>query len=96
MSLNDLMSSAYANIGLTVAIGIGIWQIIQYKVQQSFDEKLDPLIELVKDIDRRNSRIEYALYNDGKTGLINKVELLIENQAEIKTDIAVIKAKRGK
>ena len=38
-------------------------------------------------------RVEYALYNDGKTGLINKVDLLIENQQTIKVDVEVLKAK---
>jgi hypothetical protein len=39
------------------------------------------------------SRIEYALYNDGQTGLINKVDQLIENQQSIKIDVEVMKAK---
>jgi hypothetical protein len=39
------------------------------------------------------SRIEYALYNDGQTGLINKVDHLIENQNLIKIDVEVMKAK---
>ena len=39
------------------------------------------------------NRIEYALYNDGKTGLINKVEELLENQHSIKIDVEVMKAK---
>jgi len=40
------------------------------------------------------NRIEYALYNDGKTGLINKVDALIENQQSIKTDVEVMKARQ--
>jgi len=39
------------------------------------------------------TRIEYALYNDGQTGLINKVDALIENQQIIKIDVEVMKAK---
>lgn len=39
------------------------------------------------------SKIMYALYNDGKTGLINKVDQLIENQQQIKVDVEVMKAK---
>ena len=39
------------------------------------------------------ARIEYALYNDGHTGLINKVDQLIENQNIIKVDVEVMKAK---
>ena len=37
------------------------------------------------------NRIEYALYNDGKTGLINKVEELLENQHSIRLDVEVMK-----
>jgi len=44
-------------------------------------------------IEDKLSRIEYALYNDGKTGLINKVEELLENQQQIKIDVEVMKAK---
>jgi hypothetical protein len=39
------------------------------------------------------SKIMYALYNDGQTGLINKVDHLIEKQQEIKVDVEVLKAK---
>jgi hypothetical protein len=44
-------------------------------------------------IEDKLSRIEYALFNDGKTGLINKVDQLIENQQAIKIDVEVMKAK---
>ena len=44
-------------------------------------------------IEDKLSRIEYALYNDGKTGLINKVEELLTNQQCIKIDVEVMKAK---
>ncbi len=42
---------------------------------------------------KRLDRIEYALYNDGQTGLINKVEELLSNQQEIKIDVEVVKVK---
>ena len=42
---------------------------------------------------KRLDRIEYALYNDGKTGLVNKVDELIENQQQIKIDVEVVKAR---
>ena len=51
--------------------------------------ELKPIAEM----DKRLNRIEYALYNDGKTGLINKVDCLVENQAVIRTDVEVVKAK---
>ena len=44
-------------------------------------------------IEDKLTRIEYALYNDGKTGLINKVEELLENQHCIRVDVEVLKAK---
>jgi hypothetical protein len=44
-------------------------------------------------IEDKLARIEYALYNDGKTGLINKVEELLTNQQQIKIDVEVMKAK---
>ena len=51
------------------------------------------MMDMLSEMDRRTSRIEYALYNDGKTGLINKVEELLENQQKIKVDVEVMKAK---
>ena len=44
-------------------------------------------------IEDKLSKIEYALYNDGKTGLINKVEQLLENQQCIRIDVEVLKTK---
>lgn len=49
-------------------------------------------MEEIREELRRLDRIEYALYNDGKTGLINKVDCLVENQAIIRTDLEVMKA----
>lgn len=46
-----------------------------------------------EELKEKLSRIEYALYNDGHTGLINKVDQLIENQNIIKIDVEVMKAK---
>jgi hypothetical protein len=53
------------------------------------------LIRHFHQMDSRMRRVEYALYNDGKTGLINKVDSLIENQQCIKVDVEVMKAKIG-
>ena len=46
-----------------------------------------------EELKEKLNRIEYALYNDGKTGLINKVDALIENQQSIKIDVEVMKAR---
>ena len=43
-------------------------------------------------IEDKLAKIEYALFNDGQTGLINKVDQLIENQNIIKIDVEVMKA----
>jgi hypothetical protein len=47
-------------------------------------------------IEDKLARIEYALYNDGQTGLINKVEELLTNQQAIKIDVEIMKAKAEK
>ena len=44
-------------------------------------------------IEDKLAKIEYALYNEGQTGLINKVEELLVNQQAIKIDVEVMKAK---
>ena len=43
-------------------------------------------------IEDKLAKIEYALFNEGQTGLINKVDQLIENQNIIKIDVEVMKA----
>lgn len=60
----------------------GVGLIAKHTIQKYTDELKDKL-----------ARIEYALYNDGKTGLINKVEELLENQQAIKIDVEVMKSK---
>jgi hypothetical protein len=51
------------------------------------------IIKHTEELKDKLNRIEYALYNDGKTGLINKVEELLENQQCIRIDVEVMKAK---
>jgi hypothetical protein len=71
---------SYFFVGVALLAGIGI--IAKHTIQKHTEDLKDKL-----------SRIEYALYNDGKTGLINKVEELLENQQLIKIDVEVMKAK---
>lgn len=71
---------SYFFVGAAVLAGLAI--IAKHTIQKHTDELKDKL-----------SRIEYALYNDGKTGLINKVEELLENQHLIRIDVEVMKAK---
>ena len=71
---------SYFFVGITVLAGISL--IARHTIAKYTDELKDTL-----------ARIEYALYNDGHTGLINKVDQLIENQNLIKIDVEVMKAK---
>jgi len=71
---------SYFFVGAAVLAGIAI--IARHTILKHTEDLKDKL-----------SRIEYALYNDGKTGLINKVEELLEYQHAMKIDIEVMKAK---
>jgi hypothetical protein len=74
---------SYFFVGITVLAGIAM--VARHTIAKYTDELKDKL-----------NRIEYALYNDGQTGLINKVDQLIENQQCIKIDVEVMKAKIDK
>jgi hypothetical protein len=71
---------SYFFVGAALFAGVGI--IAKHSIAKHTEELKDKL-----------NRIEYALYNDGKTGLINKVEELLENQQSIKIDVEILKAK---
>jgi len=75
---NSISNTIWATLESIVIVGTPIFFIL--KGQRKLDKRLD--------------RIEYALFNDGKTGLINIVDALIENQQSIKTDVAVLKAQK--
>ena len=77
-----------------------LWSIFQLGVHKSIEnhmveitDQIRPIVECLNELSRRLDRIEYALYNDGHTGLINKVDQLVENQQIIKTEVEIIKAK---
>jgi hypothetical protein len=69
---------------IVVGILVGITNILVV-----FGGGFKVYVNIVKKLDR----VEYALYNDGKTGLINKVDELIENQQHIKTEVEIIKVR---
>jgi hypothetical protein len=71
---------SYFFVGIAVFAGVGL--IARHTIKEHTEELKDKL-----------NRIEYALYNDGKTGLINKVEELLENQQCIRVDVEVLKAR---
>ena len=78
----DIATIVYSYFFVTAAILAGVGIIAKHSIQKHTEELKDKL-----------NRIEYALYNDGKTGLINKVDQLIENQQAIKIDVEILKSK---
>ena len=78
----DVATIIYSYFFVIAALLAGISIIARHTITKHTEELKDKL-----------NRIEYALYNDGKTGLINKVEELLENQQAIKIDVEVMKAK---
>jgi hypothetical protein len=85
---------SYFFVGAGTLTGVGI--LIKHFLHKFMETHMDEIrLELacLGEMDKRTTRIEYALYNDGKTGLINKVEALLENQQVIRTDVEVMKAR---
>ena len=78
----DTATIVYSYFFVAAALMAGLSIIARHAILKYTEELKDKL-----------NRIEYALYNDGKTGLINKVEELLENQQAIKIDVEVMKAK---
>jgi len=82
MSKTDWASILYSYFFLGAGVLAGFGYIAKQIIKNHTESIQDDL-----------SKIMYALYNDGKTGLINKVDQLIENQQQIKIDVEVMKAK---
>jgi hypothetical protein len=78
----DTATIIYSYFFVTAAIVAGVSVVAKHTIKTHTEAIEDKL-----------ARIEYALYNDGKTGLINKVEELLVNQQSIKIDVEVMKAK---
>ena len=97
---NTLYSFVFTVGGLATAISV-IGKHFVHRLIEDHMREIKEVINILKDdickdiepLDKRLNRIEYALYNDGKTGLVNKVDALIENQQIIRTDVEVMKAK---
>ena len=79
---SDVATIVYSYFFVIAALLAGVGIIAKHSIQKHTEELKDKL-----------NRIEYALYNDGKTGLINKVDQLIENQQSIKIDVEILKSK---
>lgn len=78
----DVATIIYSYFFIVVALLTGVSVIAKHIIQK-----------YTKKLEEKLTRIEYALYNDGKTGLINKVEELLENQHLIRVDVEVLKVK---
>jgi hypothetical protein len=79
---SDVATIIYSYFFVTAAVLAGISVVARHTIRTHTDELKDQL-----------ARINYALYNDGQTGLINKVDQLIENQQAIKLDVEIMKVK---
>jgi hypothetical protein len=79
---SDVATIVYSYFFVFAAVGAGIALVAKHTIQKYTEELKEQL-----------QRINYALYNDGQTGLINKVDQLIENQQCIRIDVEVLKAK---
>lgn len=77
----DLIANVVQIIGFPIMIGIStftIWRRLDLRLTVQ-DNKLQ--------------KIDYALFNEGKTGLVNKVDQILDNQASMNTSIAVLESK---
>lgn len=79
----DTATIIYSYFFVAAALIAGLSLVARHTITKHTEELKDKL-----------NRIEYALYNDGQTGLINKVDALIENQQIIKIDVEVMKSKQ--
>lgn len=89
MTWADIANGVYGFFFVVVAVFAGLGVLAKHAIHNLIEVHMSEIRTELKRLDR----IEYALYNDGKTGLINKVDQLVENQQVIKTEIEVMKAK---
>jgi hypothetical protein len=80
MSLDTSLAVAQL-IALCVGLPIGV-----FKIWRKLDCRLT-------DQDKRLARIEYQVYENGGASMKDQINALVANQADIKTDVAVLKAK---
>lgn len=97
---NTTYSLVFTIGGLATGLGVAarhfVHRLIEDHVKQiqvSINEITNEIRRDIEPLDKRLDRIEYALYNDGKTGLVNKVDDLLTNQQNIKIDVEVLKEK---
>lgn len=69
-------------IALCVGVPVG-----GFRIWRKLDVRLT-------DQDKRLARIEYQVYENGGASMKDQINSLVKNQNEIKTDVAVLKAKQ--
>ena len=89
MTWADISGGVYGFFFVAVAIMAGLGVLAKHAIHNLIEQHMGEIRDELKRLDR----IEYALYNDGQTGLINKVDALIENQQVIRVDVEVMKAR---
>ena len=90
MTWADIANGVYGFFFVAIAVMAGFGVLAKHAIHNLIEQHMGEIRDELKRLDR----IEYALYNDGKTGLINKVEELLENQQVIRVDVEVMKAGR--
>lgn len=90
MTWADIANGVYGFFFVAIAVMAGLGVLAKHAIHNLIEQHMGEIRDELKRLDR----IEYALYNDGKTGLINKVEELLENQQVIRVDVEVMKAGR--
>lgn len=72
-------------IAQLIALCVGV-PMAGFKIWRKLDCRLT-------DQDKRLARIEYQVYENGGSSMKDQINSLVENQTEIKLDVAVLKAK---
>lgn len=90
----NLSQFFYNYVFVIGGVGTALWLFFKLGVHKAIEDHMAEIraeLAPINEMDKRLGRIEYALYNDGKTGLVNKVDLLVENQQSIREDVLVLK-----
>ena len=90
----NLSQFFYNYVFVIGGVGTALWIFFKLGVHKAIEEHMAELrteLAPIAEMDKRLDRIEYAIFNEGKTGLVNKVDLLIENQQQIKEEVLILK-----
>lgn len=90
----NLSQFLYNYVFVIGGVGTTLWIFFRLGVHKAIESHMEEIrqeLAPIAELDKRLDRIEYALFNEGKTGLVNKVDFLIENQQSIKDDVLILK-----